>query len=147
MNRTKNIAILGSTGSIGRSALDVVRHTPGLHVVGISGHSQLDLLAEQAREFQPQYLVATDPANASSLDLSGCDGELLVGPEALEELASAPEVDVVLAAIVGSAGLASTWAAIKSGKTVALANKETLVVAGELMTQLADSTGGTILAG
>ncbi len=145
MNRTKNIAILGSTGSIGRSALDVVRNTEGLRVVGLSGHKQLDLLAEQAREFQPRYLVATDPANASSLDLSGFDSELLVGPESLEQLASAPDVDIVLAAIVGSAGLASTWAAIKSGKTVALANKETLVVAGELMTQLAATTGATIL--
>lgn len=146
MNRPKNIAILGSTGSIGRSALDVVRHTEGLRVVGLSGHSQLELLAEQAREFRPQYVVATDPAMAASLDLSDLkDTEVLAGADSLERLAADPEVDVVLAAIVGSAGLASTWAAINSGKTVALANKETLVVAGELMMKLAASTGATVL--
>jgi 1-deoxy-D-xylulose-5-phosphate reductoisomerase len=146
MNRPKNIAILGSTGSIGRSALDVVRHTEGLRVVGLSGHSQLELLAEQAREFRPRYVVATDPVNAASLDLSDLkDTELLEGADSLERLAADPEVDVVLAAIVGSAGLASTWAAINSGKTVALANKETLVVAGELMMKLAVSTGATVL--
>jgi 1-deoxy-D-xylulose-5-phosphate reductoisomerase len=146
MNRPKNIAILGSTGSIGRSALDVVRHTEGLRVVGLSGHSQLELLAEQAREFRPRYVVATDPVNAASLDLSDLkDTELLEGADSLERLAADPEVDVVLAAIVGSAGLASTWAAINSGKTVALANKETLVVAGELMMKLAASTGATVL--
>lgn len=146
MNRPKNIAILGSTGSIGRSALEVVRHTEGLRVIGLSGHSQLDLLAEQAREFQPRFVVAADPENAAKLDLADLrDTELLSGADSLERLAAEPEVDVVLAAIVGSAGLASTWAAINSGKTVALANKETLVVAGELMTKLAAATGATIL--
>lgn len=146
MPTTRNIAILGSTGSIGQSALDVVRAVPGLNVIGLSGHSRLDLLAAQASEFNPRFVVATDPATCESFRLPvGNQSEILTGCDALETLAAHPEVDIVLAAIVGSAGLNSTWAAIEAGKTVALANKETLVIAGELMTQLAQKTGAKIL--
>jgi 1-deoxy-D-xylulose-5-phosphate reductoisomerase len=146
MNRSKNIAILGSTGSIGQSALEVVRALPELNVVAISGCRNLEKLVDQAREFSPQYLVAADPQAASEFEFPHLpETEILIGPEGLDRIASIPEVDIVLAAIVGVAGLPSTWAAIENGKTVALANKETLVVAGHLMTEMADQSGATIL--
>ncbi len=145
MTRTRNIAILGSTGSIGRSALEVARSLPGINVVGLSGHSQLDLLAEQAREFRPACVVATsDSTDQFQLkDLPDC--RVLAGSTALNELATSPDVDIVIASIVGIAGLESTWAAVEAGKTVALANKEALVVAGSLVTEMARKTGARIL--
>lgn len=146
MTRSKNIAVLGSTGSIGQSALEVVRAVPNLNVVAISGHQNLEKLVDQAREFSPQFLVAADPEAAKAFVFPELPGtEVLIGPDQLDRIASLPDVDIVLAAIVGVAGLPSTWAAIESGKTVALANKETLVVAGHLMTDLAQRTGATIL--
>ncbi len=146
MTRSKNIAILGSTGSIGQSALEVVRAMPNLNVVAISGHQNLEKLVEQANEFEPDFLVASDEAMASDFTFPAfSQTEVLTGPESLDRVASLPQVDIVLAAIVGVAGLPSTWAAIENGKTVALANKETLVVAGHLMTELAAQSGATIL--
>ena len=146
MTRSKNIAVLGSTGSIGQSALEVVRALPNLNVVAISGYRNLETLVDQALEFSPQFLVAADSEAAETFDFPDLpDTEVLIGPDQLNRIASLPEVDIVLAAIVGVAGLASTWAAIESGKTVALANKETLVVAGHLMTELADRSGALIL--
>ena len=144
--RTKNIAILGSTGSIGQSALEVVRSVPGLNVVAISGCQNLELLVKQAKEFSPQYLVAADTDAAAGFDFSGLpETEVLYGSSELDRIASLPEVDIVLAAIVGIAGLPSTWAAVENGKTVALANKETLVVAGHLITEMAEHSGARIL--
>jgi len=146
MTRSKNIAILGSTGSIGQSALEIVRALPNLNVIAISGFSNLEKLTEQAHEFSPRYVVAADPVAAADFQFPAfAETEVLVGSEALDRIASLPEVDIVLAAIVGIAGLPSTWAAIENGKTVALANKETLVVAGHLMTQMAEQSGATIL--
>jgi 1-deoxy-D-xylulose-5-phosphate reductoisomerase len=146
MTRSKNIAILGSTGSIGQSALEVVRALPNLHVQAISGYRNLEKLVDQAREFSPQFLVAADPEAAEAFDFPDLpETEVLIGPDQLDRIASLPEVDIVLAAIVGVAGLSSTQAAIESGKTVALANKEALVVAGHLMTELADRTGAMIM--
>jgi 1-deoxy-D-xylulose-5-phosphate reductoisomerase len=145
MNYPRNIAILGSTGSIGQSALDVIRGIEGLRVYGISGHSRLDLLAQQAQEFKPRHVVCSD-SRCKDFKLSGLpDTECRYGEQALVDLASDPEVDIVLAAIVGSAGLSGTRAAVESGKTVALANKETLVMAGELIMDLAKQSGATIL--
>ena len=119
---------------------------PGLNVVAISGHRNLEKLVEQVNEFQPEFVVASDEAAASQFTFPKFDQtEVLTGPDSLERIASLPEVDIVLAAIVGIAGLPSTWAAIENGKTVALANKETLVVAGHLMTELAAQSGATIL--
>ncbi len=143
----KRISILGATGSIGQSTLDVVRQTDGLSVYAISGHSRLDMLVEAAKEFQPKYLVATCENTAGAFDFSGVpDGtEVLIGQSHVDEIASDPEVDVVVAAIVGVAGLPGTMAAVKAGKTVALANKETLVVAGQLITDLAAKSGSKIL--
>ena len=142
-----NVAILGSTGSIGRSTLEVIAASRGrLAAVGMSAHASLELLQQQAGAFRPEWIVATDRQRAAEWRWSLPAGvELLVGGQKLEEAVARPDVDVVVTAIVGSAGLRSTWAALAAGKRVALANKETLVVAGPLVTQLAAQTGGTII--
>ena len=143
-----NVAILGSTGSIGKSALEVIAASEGkLRVAALTAHGQLDLAIDQARTHQARWLVATDTVAAESQDWSAlpADTELLLGEDGLRRVAMADEVDKVVAAIVGSAGLVGTWAALEAGKTVALANKETLVVAGSLAMSLADQTGATIL--
>jgi 1-deoxy-D-xylulose-5-phosphate reductoisomerase len=145
---TKNVAVLGSTGSIGTSALDVIAASQGrLRVAALSAHCKLPQLLDQARQFKPRWVVATDEELARQFDWTDlpAETELLVGPEALAKVAAADEVDVVLAAIVGSAGLRSTWAALEAKKTVALANKETLVMAGGLVKRLAAKRGATIL--
>jgi len=145
---TKNIAVLGSTGSIGTSALEVIGASEGrLRAVALSAHQKLGRLLEQARRFKPRWIVATDAGAAGEFDWSALPAgtELLVGPQRLAEIAAADEVDVVLAGIVGSAGLQSTWAALEAKKTVALANKETLVMAGGLVTRLAADRGARIL--
>ncbi|HEY7660356.1 MAG TPA: 1-deoxy-D-xylulose-5-phosphate reductoisomerase, partial [Actinomycetota bacterium] len=137
----RSLAILGSTGSIGTQALDVVRHHPErFKVVGLSatGANQ-DLLAGQIREFLPPLVAIADENSAEDLKakLSGIRGvDILVGPEAAETVASDTDADMVLNALVGAAGLAPTLAALTSGKTLALANKESLVVGGELVTDL-----------
>jgi 1-deoxy-D-xylulose-5-phosphate reductoisomerase len=145
---TKNVAVLGSTGSIGTSALEVIGASEGrLRAVALTAHAKLGRLLQQAQRFRPRWVVATDEAAARAFDWSGLhpDTELLIGAQRLPEIAGAKEVDVLLAAIVGSAGLRSTWAALEAGKTVALANKETLVMAGALVTGLAAQRRATIL--
>ena len=137
---TKNVAVFGSTGSIGTSALEVIAGSQGrLRAIALSAHGRLDRLMEQARRFQPRWVVATDETAARGFDWSALPAgtELLVGSERLRQVAADEDVTTVLAAIVGSAGLASTWAALEAKKTVALANKETLVMAGALVTRLA----------
>ena len=144
----RNVAVLGATGSIGRSTLDVIAASEGkLAVWGLSGHSKLEELVQQARLTQPRQVVVTDQAKAAEYDWSRLptDCRLLFGPEGLEELASASEVEIVVAAIVGAAGLRSSWRALECGKTLALANKETLVVAGPLVMKLAAERGAQIL--
>jgi 1-deoxy-D-xylulose-5-phosphate reductoisomerase len=143
-----NVAILGSTGSIGRNALEVVAASNGaLRAVALSAHQDLGTLVEQARQFTPQWVVASKPAAAAEqswTDLPpGC--QVAVGPAGLEQVVRTEAIDVVVAAIVGSAGLRSTWAALDAGKRVALANKETLVMAGPLVTRLAADRGGQII--
>ena len=146
MNRPKNIAILGSTGSIGRSAVDVVRAVEGLNVVGLSGHSQVGLLAKQAAEFQPEWVVCTDSHAASGYPQDASSAyEFHAGDQALIDLATRSNIDIALAAIVGIAGLPSAWAVIDAGKTLALANKETMVVAGQQLARRSQETGATIL--
>lgn len=147
-DRVTNVAVLGSTGSIGRSTLEVIAASQGrLRAVALSAHANTALLLEQACTVQPRTIVATDAAAAARQDWSGLpEGvERLVGPEAVTRLAADPEVDIVVSAIVGSAGLRGTWAALEAGKTVALANKESLVVGGPLVTDLARRTGARIL--
>jgi 1-deoxy-D-xylulose-5-phosphate reductoisomerase len=145
---TKNVAVFGSTGSIGTNALEVIAASEGrLAATALSAHCKLPQLLEQARRFRPRWVVATDEKLARAFDWDDlpAETELLVGAAGLLSVATADEVDVVLAGIVGSAGLPSTWAALEAKKTVALANKETLVMAGGLVTRLAAEKGGKIL--
>jgi 1-deoxy-D-xylulose-5-phosphate reductoisomerase len=144
----KRVAVFGSTGSIGRSALDVIAASEGrLEAVALSARTKLPELVEQACRFRPRWVIASDAKAAKAFDWTGLPKqcEVVTGPEALVKVAAAEGVDVVLAAIVGRAGLESTWAALETKKSVALANKETLVMAGELVTQLAAKTGAQLL--
>jgi 1-deoxy-D-xylulose-5-phosphate reductoisomerase len=147
--RTLNVAILGSTGSIGRSTLDVIEQMPGglLRAYGLAAGSRCRAVVEQALIHRPRYVALADGAAAERVAeaLRGTGVEVLCGPEGIERLAADPEVDRVVSAIVGVAGLRGTWAALQAGKTVALANKETLVVAGSLVTGLAARTGARLL--
>lgn len=150
MNLSKKIAILGSTGSIGQSALRVVESIPGIEVVAISGHNNIELLCQQAKKFRPNFVVVTDSESADQLQKNPKfelprETEFLVGHEALETVATLAEIDLVLAAIVGVAGLPSTYAAIKAKKTVALANKESLVVAGHLFRSAVESSDALLI--
>ncbi|HEX9655836.1 MAG TPA: 1-deoxy-D-xylulose-5-phosphate reductoisomerase [Bacteroidota bacterium] len=132
----RRLAILGSTGSIGCSTLDVVRNFPDRITVSyLTANKNIDGLAEQVREFRPQAVVVLDERNASVARtmLEGMT-EVLAGEEGLIEIVKRDDVDIVLNALVGFAGLKPTLAAIEAGKDIALANKETLVVAGELIT-------------
>ncbi|MEO2000205.1 MAG: 1-deoxy-D-xylulose-5-phosphate reductoisomerase [Pirellulales bacterium] len=142
------VAVLGSTGSIGKNTLEVIAASEGRFKVHLlCGHRSIDVLVSQAHACRPRWVVVTDSMAAEALGPGSLpEGtELVVGPERLEELLVAPEVDRVVSAIVGAAGLRSTWSALAAGKTVALANKETLVTAGPLVTQLAARSGATIV--
>jgi 1-deoxy-D-xylulose-5-phosphate reductoisomerase len=134
------VVILGSTGSVGTQALDVVRHHPDrFRVLGLSAGTNHELLVGQIREFLPPQVAIADEEAAADLRerLSGIKGvEILVGPEAAETLARESEADMVLNALVGSAGLTPTLATLQAGKSLALANKESLVVGGELVLDL-----------
>ncbi len=143
-----NVVVLGSTGSIGRNTLEVIAASCGaLKAYALSAHSSTALLLKQAEAVRPRWIVATDPEAAARQDWSSLppQTELLVGPEGVGRIVADPEVDTVVSAIVGSAGLRGTWAALEAGKTVALANKESLVVGGPLVTRLAKQTGAAIL--
>ena len=136
----RTVVILGSTGSVGTQALDVVRRNPDrFKVVGLSAGTNQELLVGQIREFLPPFVAIADEEAAADVKekLAGIRGvEMLVGPEAAETLARESEADTILNALVGSAGLAPTLAALQAGKTLALANKESLVVGGELVLDL-----------
>lgn len=147
-SQVTNVAVLGSTGSIGRSTLEVIAASSGaLRAAALSAHNNAKLLEEQARAVRPRWIVVADPQAAAAHDFSGLppEVELLIGPEAVTRVAAEPDIDVVVSAIVGSAGLDGTWAALEAGKRVALANKESLVVAGPLVTRLARQNNATIL--
>jgi 1-deoxy-D-xylulose-5-phosphate reductoisomerase len=144
----RRVVVLGSTGSIGTNCLDVLAHLPGrFEVLGLSAHGNGEALCEQARRWRPRWVTVTDPDAAARLDRRRLpDGtRLLVGDDGLATMVTDPDADVVVSAIVGSAGLYGTWAALEAGKTVALANKETLVVAGPLVMDLAARRGGLLL--
>jgi 1-deoxy-D-xylulose-5-phosphate reductoisomerase len=145
--RVTNVAVLGSTGSIGRSALEVIAASDGdLAAVALSAHANTTLLAQQALQARARFVVVTDPeADESPLDALPASVARLSGPDAVARIAALPEVDVVLAAIVGAAGLQGAWAALEAGKTLALANKETLVIAGPLVMDLARRRGAAVL--
>jgi 1-deoxy-D-xylulose-5-phosphate reductoisomerase len=146
----KRLAILGSTGSIGANTLAVVdRHPDRFSVIALSADRQVERLFAQIRQYQPRYAAMADPVSADQLRLqvreAGLKCEVLSGPAALEQIATVPEVDAVMAAIVGSPGLRSTLAAAKAGKQLLLANKEALVMAGPLLMNAVKDSGAVLL--
>ena len=143
----RNVVVLGSTGSVGLSSLEVVSASDDLQVLAVSAHSRLTEAAQQCHAHNVPYLIATDPDVASEFDrtLLPTDTELLIGEDQVEQFVSRPEVDIVVSAIVGSAGLRGSWASVQAGKRLALANKETLVVAGPLIMDLAKQNNATVI--
>ena len=165
----KHIAILGSTGSIGKNSLRVIdalnsslvacdsslvsqvtshgTQGTGYEIVALSAHSSVKRLAEQARRYKPKFVAITNADYYQQLcsELSDLDVEILAGPEGLIEIAQLESVDIVLTAVVGAAGLGAVLAAAQKGKQLAVANKEPLVIAGELLTKTVKENGGTIL--
>lgn len=143
---TKTIALLGATGSIGRQTLEVVREL-GLSVAALTAHTQIDLLERQARQLMPRLAVLYDETAAQELRrrLRGTGIEVMAGEEGLLAAATLPEADTVVTAVMGSVGLKPTLAAIRQGKRIALANKETLVCAGELVMDAAAQYGAEIV--
>ncbi len=146
----RHITILGSTGSIGTSTLDVVaRHPDKFKIVALTANSRVDLLFRQCRQFKPRYAALLDQTSATKLRVllraAGLSTEVLSGMAALEQMAMLPEVDTVMAAIVGAAGLRPTLAAAHAGKKILLANKETLVMAGNVFMEAVRASGATLL--
>ncbi len=150
MSKLTRLTVLGSTGSIGKSTLDVIsRHPDKYRIIALTAQQQDELLFEQCRRFQPRYAVLLDEAACERLSkriaAAGLDVEVLCGVAALERVATLPEVDAVMAAIVGAAGMQSTLAAAQAGKKILLANKETLVLAGHLFMEAVHRSGSILL--
>ena len=146
----QGVAILGSTGSIGASTLDVLRRHPRRYrVVALTANARVERLWQQVAELEPDYAVVSDPQDgewlAGQTAAAGLGTRILFGQEGLEACAAAPEVDTVMAAIVGAAGIVSTLAAVRAGKRVLLANKESLVAAGSLVMGAASRSGAVVL--
>jgi 1-deoxy-D-xylulose-5-phosphate reductoisomerase len=146
----QRVCILGSTGSVGANTLDVIsRHTGRFEVFALSAHSQVDALFQQCLQWRPQFAALPDATRARDLQSRlaghGLPTRVLSGMAALEELAAHPEVDTVMAAVVGAAGLRSCLAAARAGKRLLLANKEALVVGGALFMQAVKDGGATLL--
>ena len=146
----KELAILGSTGSIGTQTLDVVRAYPDRYsVYAFCAHRSIDLLVRQAQEFHPEVVCIADESLYGELNRQlaaiGFEGKIWAGADSIAEVVTMPSIDIVVAAMVGYAGLRPTIEAIKAGKTIALANKETLVVAGEIICELASRHHASIL--
>lgn len=144
------VTVLGSTGSIGVSTLDVLaRHRERFRVVALSAHRDVDKLYGQCLAHRPEYAAMADPAMAAQLShrlaTQASEVRVLAGPRALEELATLPETDYVMAAIVGAAGLLPALAAVRAGKRLLLANKEALVISGRLFMNEAERHGALIL--
>ena len=152
MGQIRNVAVLGSTGSIGRAALDVLDRLPETHrTAAISCHSQLDLFESQIEQSQPLYAVVTQCNSSASKDWQSKTNprspstRRFLGSDAVTAIVSRPEIDMVVAAIVGVAGLQSALRTVELGKRLALANKESLVVAGSLILGTAKATGAEVL--
>ena len=150
MNATQSITILGSTGSIGTSTLDVLaRHPDRYRVFALTASTQVDLILSQCQQFSPRYAVMVSPVHARQLadrvQELGLKVQVLSGAQALCDVCTDAEVDVVMAAIVGAAGLAPSLAAARAGKKLLLANKEALVVGGALFMQAVRDGGATLL--
>lgn len=147
---SKAVTILGSSGSIGVSTLDVLaRHPERFHVFALTANSNVERLYDQCVRFRPRYAVMVDSASAGLLEQrlqsAGVDTEVLAGAEALEMVAASPQTDYVMAAIVGAAGLLPTLAAARAGKRVMLANKEALVMSGQLFIDAVHEYGAELL--
>ncbi len=152
---SRRIAILGSTGSIGRQSLRVIealnssskKTETRYEVVALSAHRSVGLLAEQTKKYKPKFVAVTNDDYVDVLGelVGNLDVEILAGADALREIAELDEVDIVLTAVVGAVGLPALLAAAQKGKRLAIANKEPLVIAGELLTSTAKKNGGTIL--
>ncbi|MCC8076517.1 MAG: 1-deoxy-D-xylulose-5-phosphate reductoisomerase [Clostridiales bacterium] len=142
----RTISLLGSTGSIGRQSLDVIAAS-GMSVAALTANRSVDLLEQQARQFHPRLVVCYDPAAAAELKIRLADTDVRVasGMEGLLEAATLPEADTVITAVVGMVGLRPTLAALREKKRIALANKETLVCAGELVMRTAKEYGAEII--
>lgn len=148
--KVQKISVLGATGSIGKSTIDVIlRHPELFSVFALTANSNIELLLQQAKLCSPEYVVIADPKQFSPAKALFSEHQLtcevLAGHEALQQVACAPEVDTVMAAIVGAAGLIPTLAAVKAGKKVLLANKESLVMSGDLFIQAANQYNAQIL--
>ena len=147
MKRKRNIALLGSTGSIGRQTLEVVSEYPDLFQAWVLvANNSADLLIEQALKYAPQMVVIANDAHYEKVKsaLAHTDIEVQAGSQAVAECVTAPEIDIVVTAMVGYSGLEPTIKAIEAGKPIALANKETLVVAGELITRLLKNSSSVL---
>jgi 1-deoxy-D-xylulose-5-phosphate reductoisomerase len=150
MSKLTRLTVLGSTGSIGKSTLDVVaRHPEKYQIIALTAQQQDESLFEQCQRFQPRYAVLLDAAACERLSkriaAAGLEVEVLFGPAALERVSTLPEVDAVMAAIVGAAGMPPTLAAAHAGKKILLANKETLVLAGHLFMEAVHHSGSALL--
>ncbi|MEQ1816150.1 MAG: 1-deoxy-D-xylulose-5-phosphate reductoisomerase [Nitrosomonas sp.] len=150
MKTIRQITILGSTGSIGESTLDVIaRHPNRFRAFALTANQNVEKMLSQCQRFQPRYAVMLDRESAkqlaSAIQAARIDTEVLSGIESLEKVASLPEVDAVMAAIVGAAGIRPTFAAARTGKLVLLANKETLVMAGRIFMDLVKQHNATLL--
>src|SRR4051812_22166686 len=141
----RRLLVLGSTGSIGTQALDIVERSPDLELIGLSAESSWEALVEQAQRFGVDRIALADRDAGARAAEAWTDGEVLVGAQGLVELVVGSGADLVLNALVGSAGLGPTVAALGEGIDLALANKESLVVGGELVTALAEATGAQLL--
>src|SRR3954469_18091974 len=143
----RSISILGSTGSVGRSTLDVVDAFPdALRVVGLSAGGNLDLLAQQIERYEPEIVSVRNLDDVAALRARlKRQVEIVCGADGASAVASLPAADAVIAAIVGAAGIPPVYAALKAGKRVGIANKEVLVAAGDVMTRAAREHGGEIL--
>lgn len=143
----KNVVILGATGSIGTQSLEVIEEKQGFRAYALSGNSNLVLLEQQTRKFKPKFVALPDEEKARdfALRIKDTDTKVLSGKESLEQIASLPEADIVITGIVGIAGLLPTLAAVKAGKRIGLANKETLVTAGDIVMKTAQQTGAEII--
>ncbi|MCP5292834.1 MAG: 1-deoxy-D-xylulose-5-phosphate reductoisomerase [Burkholderiales bacterium] len=150
MNKIRHLTILGSTGSIGESTLDVVsRHPDRFKVIALTANNNTEKMLVQCRQFRPRFAVMLDADQADRLaqaiNQNDLDTTVLSGVESLEKVASMPDVDVVMAAIVGAAGIRPTFAAAQAGKLVLLANKETLVMAGRIFMDMVRHHGAKLL--
>ncbi len=141
----RNLLVLGSTGSVGTQALDIVQRSDGLRVVGLCAERSWEELLEQARRHGVRRVALADPDAAARAAEAWTEGEVLSGPEGLVRLVTESEADLVLNGLVGAAGLGPTVAALGEGMDLALANKESLVVGGELVMALAEATGAQVL--